>query len=200
MKHEILRYSDDFENQIDQIARLKTINWGLDFDVFRSYVKWNYIDRPHSKQPIIYFVRAGDKIVAMAGVYESTWRIKDAPAHFSALCSADLLILEGYRNRGIYKELANFVLEDLERMGAQHFFSFNATPLNAMISLSRGWKSVGQIKIMKKQFRTIESRAMTLAKKLAGPYARKIIEKGRDRHVLEKERKEQFTKNRYDLS
>jgi hypothetical protein len=36
-----------------------------------------------------------------------------------------------------------------------------------MISLSMGWKSVGQIKIMKKQFQTIESRAMTLAKKLA---------------------------------
>ena len=57
MDHEILKYSDDFENHIDQIARLKTINWGLDFDVFRSYVKWNYIDRPHSKPPIIYFVR-----------------------------------------------------------------------------------------------------------------------------------------------
>ena len=177
MDLEILKYSDDFENQIDQIASLKTINWGLDFDVFRSYVKWNYIDRPHSKQPIIYFVRAGDKIVAMAGVYESTWRIKDAPAHFSALCSSDLLILDEYRNKGIYKKMTDFVLEDLERTGAQHFFSFNATPLNTLISLSRGWKSVGQIKIMKKQFQTIESTAITLAKKLAGPYARKLLRK-----------------------
>lgn len=177
MDLEILKYSDDFENHIDQIARLKTINWGLDFDVFRSYVKWNYIDRPHSKQPIIYFVRAGDKIVAMVGVYESTWRIKNAPAHFNAFCSSDLLILEEYRNKGIYGKMTDFVLEDLERMGAQHFFSFNATPLNTKISLSRGWKSVGQIKIMKKQFRTIESTAMTLAKKLPGPYARKLLRK-----------------------
>jgi hypothetical protein len=175
MDHEILKYSDDFENHIDQIARLKTINWGLDFDVFRSYVKWNYIDRPHSKPPIIYFVRVGGEIVAMRGAYETTWQLKNASAHFSAWCSADLLILEGYRNKGIYGKMTDFVLEDLERMGAQHFFSFNATPLNAMISLSMGWKSVGQIKIMKKQFQTIESRAMTLAKKLAGPYARKLL-------------------------
>ena len=68
-------------------------------------------------------------------------------------------------------------MEDLERMGVQHFFSFNATPLNAMISLSMGWKSVGEIKIIKKQFQRKESRAMALAKKLAGPYARKLLRK-----------------------
>lgn len=197
MNHAILKYSDDFENHLDQIARLKTINWGLDFDIFRSYVKWNYIDRPHSKQPIIYFVRAEDKIVAMAGVYESTWRVKDAPAHFSALCSADVLILEEYRNKGIYGQMTDFVLEDLERMGAQHFFSFNATPLNAMISLSRGWKSVGQIKIMKKQFQTIESRAMTLAKKLAGPYARKLLRKAGIGMILK--RSERNNSQRIDM-
>ncbi|MGH7889563.1 MAG: GNAT family N-acetyltransferase, partial [Thermodesulfobacteriota bacterium] len=197
MKHEILRFSDDFENHIDQIARLKTINWGLDFDVFRSYVKWNYIDRPHSIPPIIYFVRAGDKIVAMAGVYESTWRIKDAPAHFSALCSADVLILEEYRNKGIYGKMTDFVLEDLERMGVQHFFSFNATPLNAMISLSRGWKSVGQIKIMKKQFQTIESRAMSLVKILAGPYTRKLLRKSGIGGLLK--RRERNNSQRIDM-
>lgn len=177
MKHEILKYSDDFENHIDQIARLKTINWGLDFDVFRSYVKWNYIDRPHSKPPIIYFVRAGEEIVAMRGAYETTWQLKGVSARFNALCSADLLILEGYRNKGIYRELADFVMEDLERMGVQHLFSFNATPLNTMISLSMGWKSIGEIKTVTKQFQTGGSKAMELAKKLAGPYARKLLRK-----------------------
>lgn len=177
MDHEILKYSDDFENHIDQIARLKTINWGLDFDVFRSYVKWNYIDRPHSKQPIIYFVRAGDEIVAMRGVYETTWQLKSVSAGFNALCSADLLILEGYRNKGIYKELADFVMEDLDKMGVQCLISINATPLNTMISLSTGWKSIGEIKILKKQFQSRGSNAMALAKKLAGPYARKLLRK-----------------------
>ncbi len=197
MKHEVLKYSDDFENHIDQIARLKTINWGLDFDVFRSYVKWNYIDRPHSKPPIIYFVRAGEEIVAMIGAYETTWQLPGVSASFNALCSADVLILEGYRNKGIYKMMTDFVLEDLERMGAQHFFSFNATPLNTMISLSRGWKSVGQIKIMKKQFQTIESRVMTIAKELAGPYARKLLRKAGIGMILK--RRERSNSQKIDM-
>ncbi len=177
MDYTISKHTEDFESQIDQIARLKTINWGLDFEVFRSYVKWNYIDRPHSKPPIIYFVRAGEEIVAMRGVYETTWQLKSASASYNALCAADLLILKEYRKKGIYKELANFVKRDLDTMGVQYEFSFNATPLNTMISLSMGWKSMGEIKNIKKQFQTSESRVMTLARRLAGPYARKLLRK-----------------------
>ena len=177
MDHVILKYSDDFENHIDQIARLKTINWGLDFNVFRSYVKWNYIDRPHSKPPIIYFVRVGEEIVAMRGVYQTTWQLKSASARFNALCGADLLILEEYRNKGIYKELANFVMDDLDKMGVQYIISFNTTPSNTIISLFMGWKSVGEIKSITKQFQTIGSKGMALAKKLTGPYARKLLRK-----------------------
>lgn len=186
MNREILRYSDDFENHIDQIARLKTINWGLDFDVFRSYVKWNYIDRPHSKPPIIYFVRVGGEIVAMRGAYETTWQLKSASAQFIAWCSADILILEKFRKRGIYGELADFVMEDLAKTGVQYLFSFNATPLNTLISLSRGWKSMGEIKIIKKQFQTVGSRAVALAKKLAAPYAGKILKKTLMNKILKK--------------
>ncbi len=190
MDHVILKYSDDFENHIDEIARLKTINWGLDFDVFRSYVKWNYIDRPHSKPPIIYFVRDGEEVVAMRGAYETTWQLKGASARFNALCSADLLILQEYRNKGIYKELANFVMDDLEKMGVQYFFSFNATPLNTMISLSMGWKSIGEIKIINKQFQSKGSNAIALAKKLAGPYARKLLRKTGINMVLKRRKRD----------
>lgn len=175
MDRKIFKHSDDFESHIDQIARLKTINWGLDFDVFRSYVKWNYIDQPHSKQPIIYFVHAGNEIVAMRGVYESRWRVKGWSECLSALCSADLLILRKYRNKGIYKELASFVMDDLDKIGARYFLGFNATPLNTIISLSAGWKSVGKIRTIKKQFQTKQSRVMGLVKKIADPYAGKLL-------------------------
>lgn len=168
MNYQILRYSEDFEDHVDQIARLKTINWGLDFDVFRSYVKWNYLDRPQPKPPIIYFVRAGEKIVAMRGAYESVWQVKSAGIRFDASISADLLILEEYRNKGIYKELIDFVLEDLRRMGVQYYLSFNATPLSTVIALAHGHKGIGEIGIMKKHFRTDSSRAVDLAKSLAG--------------------------------
>ena len=176
MDYTISKHTEDFESQIDQIARLKTINWGLDFEVFRSYVKWNYIDRPHSRT-IIYFVRAGEEIVAMRGVYETTWQLKSASANYNALCAADLLILKEYRKKGIYKELANFVKRDLDTMGVQYEFSFNPAPLVYMISLSMGWKSMGEIINIKKQFQTSESRVMTLAGRLAGPYARKLLRK-----------------------
>lgn len=197
MDYIIERHSDDFEDCIDQIARLKTSNWGLDFDVFRSYVKWNYIDRPHSRPPIIYFVRAGEEIVAMRGAYETTWQVNNAPARFNVLCSADVLILQDYRNKGIYKKLADFVMEDLDKMGVRYFISFNATPLNTMISLSMGWKSVGRINIMKKQFRTKTSKAVALAKKLAGPYARQLLRKTGMNLILK--RREKNNSQRIDM-
>ncbi len=190
MDRVILKYSDDFENHIDQIARLKTINWGLDLDVFRSYVKWNYIDRPHSKPPIIYFVRDGEEVVAMRGAYETTWQLKSASSRFNALCGADLLILEEYRNKGIYKELADFVMDDLEKMGVQYILSFNATPSNAIISLFMGWKSIGEIKIINKQFQSKGSNAIALAKKLAGPYARKLLRKTGINMILKRRKRD----------
>lgn len=190
MNFEILRYSCDFKDHIDQIARLKTINWGLDFDVFRSYAKWNYLDRPHSNLPLIYFVRVGEEIVAMRGAYETTWQLKSSPDRFCALCSADLLILEEYRNKGIYKEFASFVMGDLCKMGVQYFLSFNASPLNTMISLSTGWKSIGKIKTMKKQFLSNRSRAISAAKHLAGPRAIKFLKKAGLNLILKRRRKD----------
>ncbi len=196
MDYTISKHSEDFESQIDQIARLKTINWGLDFNVFRSYVKWNYIDRPQSKPPIIYFVRVGDAIVAMRGVYQTTWQLKNASARFDALCGADLLILEEYRKKGIYKELANFVKRDLDTMGVQYELSFNPAPLVYMISLSMGWKSMGDFKIIKKQFQTRGSKAMALARKLAGPHAGKLLRKT----GINLRRREKDNSQRIDMS
>ncbi len=177
MEREILRFSDDFGDHIDQIARLKAENWDLDFEVFRSYVKWNYLERLHTKPPVIYFVRAEEEIVAMRAVYETVWRLKDPSSRFSALCSADILILKEYRNKGIYRELESYVMDDLRKMGVEYLFSFNATPLNVMISLSSGWKSMGEIKIIKKQFETKGSTAIAFALKSAGPYVRKLLGK-----------------------
>ncbi|MEW6144885.1 MAG: GNAT family N-acetyltransferase [Thermodesulfobacteriota bacterium] len=175
MKYTISKHSEDFEEQIDQIARLKTLNWGLDFEVFKSYVKWNYIERPHTKPPLIYFARAGDETVAMAGLYETTWQLKSAAASFNALCIADLLIRQEYRGKGIYKQLTNYYKNDLDKMGVEYIFSFNPTPLTTAISLSTGWKSIAENNIMKKQFLKRGFDAIAFARKLAGPYAGKLL-------------------------
>ncbi|MEW6144884.1 MAG: hypothetical protein AB1598_07700 [Thermodesulfobacteriota bacterium] len=195
MNFEISRYSCDSENHIDQIARLKTINWGLDFDVFRSYAKWNYLDRPHSKPPLIYFVRLGEETVAMRGAYETTWQVNNASPRFHAFCSADLLILQEYRNKGLYKEFASYVMEDLCKMGVRYFFSFTATPLNSIISLSIGWKAIGKINVMEKQFQTNRSKAISLAKNLAGPRAIQLLKKARLNLILKRRRKDDPQKN-----
>ena len=195
MNFEISRYSCDSEDHIDQIARLKTINWGLDFEVFRSYAKWNYIDRPHTKPPLIYFVRVGEEVVAMRCAYETAWQVKNASTRFYALCSADLLILQEYRNKGLYKEFANYVMEDLCKMGVQYFFSFTATPLNSIISLSIGWKAIGKINIMKKQFQTNRSKAISLAKNIAGPRSIKLLKKAGLNLILKRRRKENSQRN-----
>jgi len=175
MNLEITRHSDDFEDQIGRMARLKTANWGLDPDVFRSYVKWNYADRPESVRPIVYFASSGGETIAMRAIYETSWRVKGGAGRHQILCSGDLLILEAHRGRGIYRELTGFVMDDLANSGAGYLLSMNPTPRNAAISLSSGWKGLGEIAPMKKEFRTPGRKALELVRKIAEPHARKLL-------------------------
>jgi hypothetical protein len=85
------------------------------------------------------------------------------------------LILQEYRGKGIFKQLTNYYKEDLDKMGVEYIFSFNPTPLNTTISLSRGWKSIAKINIMKKQYLKRGFDAIAIARKLAGPYAGKLL-------------------------
>ncbi len=169
MQYTITRYSENFENHIDQIAELKATNWDLDVDLFRAYIKWNYIDRPNSNPPILYLARSEEGVIAMRGFYESKWRLGNSSKSFHSLSPADFLIKQQYRNTGLYSKMLNYTAQDLEDSDYPYFFNFNATPTNLIGCLSTGWKSIGRIKSIHKQ--------IPLKDPLPVKYAKSILRK-----------------------
>lgn len=173
MQYTITKHSDDFENHIDQIAELKATNWDIDVDLFRAYIKWNYIDRPDSNPPILYLARSEEGVIAMRGFYESKWQLGNSSKSFHSLSPADFLIKQQYRNTGLYSEMLNHTTQDLEDSGYPYLFNFNATPTNLIGCLSTGWKSIGRIKSIQKQIPLKDSAPVKYAKsilKKAGIY------------------------------
>lgn len=191
MKPTISKYSEDFENHINEIAELKAQNWDLGTDKFKRYIRWNYIERPHSKPPILYIARSGDEIIGIRGFYESNWRIGPVKL-FSSLTPADFLIKHEYRNTGIYHQMLSHIDKDIEQSNYPYLFNFNATPVNLLGCLSTGWKSIGKINSINKRF---DSRYVGFAKSVlrkAGIYstakslAHKFYKTKNNSEILEK--------------
>lgn len=149
MKYEIVKYNSIYD---DQICTLEKELWSQDLKVNKSYLKWKYFENPYSDSPKLYLVLLGGKLIALRGMYETRWQLGDPEENFIALCGADLVIHPEYRNVGILNELMNFIINDLHDLGYIYMFSFSASPVTLISSLAMGWKSIGRINIMRKNF------------------------------------------------
>ena len=149
MNYEIVKYDPIYN---DQICELEKEIWSPDSNVNRSYLQWKYFDNPHADSPKIYLVLYEGVVIAVRGMYETRWQLGTSDESFIALCAADLVIHKDYRNKGLYSELMNFARNDLYGLGYQYLFSFSAGPASLINSLALGWKSIGKIRVMSKEF------------------------------------------------
>lgn len=149
MNYEMVKYDSIYN---DQICTIEKELWSPDFNVNQSYLQWKYFENPYTELPKIYLALKDDKLVAVRGMCETKWQAGNSTESFIAPCAADLCILPEYRNKGLYTELMKFVINDLRDMGYEYIFNFSANPANLISSLAMGWKSIGRIKIMRKEF------------------------------------------------
>lgn len=136
----------------DQICELEKEIWSPDLTVNKSYLQWKYFDNPLTDSPKIYMALHEGKVIAVRGMYETRWQLGKSAESFIALCAGDLVIHREYRNRGLYTKLMNFVMNDLYGLGYRYLFSFSAGPPNLINSLATGWKSIGRIRTVHKEF------------------------------------------------
>lgn len=146
MDYEIIRYEEKYN---DEICEFQKPLWTADSNLNKNYFKWKYFENPVSESPKIYLVLRAGKLIAFRGLQDMHWQIGGTPNHFIALSSMDLHIQEDHRNKGIYTNLMNFVLRDLNEMGYRYIFNFSAGTVNLLNSLAMGWKSIGEIHTMK---------------------------------------------------
>lgn len=165
MDYEIINYDEKYD---DEIYEFQKPLWTADFNLNRNYFRWKYIDNPVSESPQIYLVLSAGKLIAFRGMHDMHWQIGGTPNRFIALSSTDLHIHQDYRNEGIYTNLMNFVLRDLNEKGYRYIFNFSAGNVNYINSLAMGWKSIGDIHTIKmtKKIQRNEPSAIKFARRM----------------------------------
>ena len=163
MDYEIINYDEKYD---DEIYEFQKQLWTADFNLNKNYFRWKYIENPVSDSPKIYLVLSAGKLIAFRGMHDMHWQIGGTPNRFIALSSTDLHIHQDYRNKGIYTNLMNFVLRDLNEKGYRYIFNFSAGNVNYINSLAMGWKSIGRIKVLNKTYPRKELSTVTIAKKI----------------------------------
>ncbi len=158
MNYEIIRYEDKYN---DQICELEKELWSSDLNVNKSYLRWKYFHNPYSAPSIVYIVLHEGKVIGVRGMYATKWRLGNDSDTFIALCGGDTVIHPGYRGKGVYIELTNFIRDDLYTLGCSYIFNFSANPGTLITSLAIGWKSIGRIKTI-----SIESYKRMVIRKL----------------------------------
>ena len=149
MNYEIVKFDSVYT---DQTCELEKEIWSQDLNVNKSYLQWKYFENPYSDSPKLYLALLEGNVIAVRGMYETKWQLGTSDESFIALCASDFVIHPNYRNKGIYTELMNFIKNDLYGSGYQYLFSFSAGPANLINSLAMGWKSIGRIGILSREF------------------------------------------------
>ena len=147
MSYRIVNYDPVYN---DQICELEKDLWSRDFHTNESYLQWKYLESPYLHPPILYLALHNEKLIAVRGFYE--WLFGQNEDSFTALCSADLVIHPEYRSKGLYPELMDFIMSDLHDQGYPYVLSFSAGPTALINALALGWKVIGRMKSMRKQF------------------------------------------------
>ena len=146
MSYDIVKYDPIYT---DQICELEKEIWSPDPDVNKSYLQWKYIDNPYSDTPKVYLAVSEGRVIAARGMYDSKWQLGNVV--FTAPCAGDTVIHPDYRNNAVYRDLTNFLKNDLYELGHRYLFSFSAGPATLLHSLAIGWKSIGRIRMMSRE-------------------------------------------------
>jgi hypothetical protein len=87
----------------------------------------------------------------MRGFYASLWETGIPPRQFAVLVADDLLVREGYRNRGLVKRVMQAAYEDLRNVKEDYLLNLSGGALTVLGSLAMGWRSIGFLEPMRRR-------------------------------------------------
>lgn len=163
MNYEIIYYDSRYD---DQIYRILREIWGSNYKANGAYFRWRYIEKPDSDKTDIYLVVEGDKLIAFRGFNKTDWQIGEGQDIFKAIVATDIAILPEYRNQGIYQPLMKLAMRELREKGYQYLLNFSPSPITYISCLSMGWKCLGTIKSLQKEFVNAEPSVISGLKKV----------------------------------
>ena len=109
-----------------------------------AYLTWKYLKNPYLPDPLIYVVRSEGRVVAMRGMYGTSWVVPGTDRPQVIPCSADTAIAPEHRSTGLFADLTDFMVAGLVERGYRHVINMGATPANHVASIvNLGWRKVG---------------------------------------------------------
>ena len=140
--YRVVRYEPGLRSAV---CRLQQLHWSPNPEVNSAYFAWKYERNPYLREPHVYIAMHGDEPVGMRGVYGARWQIGRALRPFDAPCAADLLIAPEHRDRGVFTDIMDYAIADLQAESVQWLFNLSAGATTRIGSLALQWRAAGQI-------------------------------------------------------
>ena len=129
---------------LDHVARLQQQLRGGSRSDNRAYLTWKYLENPYLTDPLLYIARHRDRVVGMRGMYGTSWLVPGLDHPQVLPCAADTGISPDHRDSGLFADLTDFALADLNNRGFPYVINMSATPANYVTSImTMGWRKVG---------------------------------------------------------
>lgn len=162
MTYEIVKYRSDLKGEV---LKHLSVMWGPNHSVYEAQFAWKYERNPFQREPLLYLVLSGGRVVGMRGMCGTKWEAGAQGCHFDIPCVGDLSIDPHHTNRGLISKIVRFALEDLRQRGAEYVFNTSPGPVTFLNSLAMGWRTIGPLQLVSRKF-TKESRTEKLRKML----------------------------------
>jgi hypothetical protein len=140
MSYHFKRYQPKYK---DEIVHLQSALWGPDLALNSAYLSWKYEENPYINQPLIYLALQNERVVGMRGLCGAQWEIGRTGQSVVLPCAGDTVIAQEHRNRGLLRQLLQFMHTDTALTAFPYMLNFSATAPVYFCSLSEGWRVIG---------------------------------------------------------
>ncbi len=141
MSYKLQRYTP---NLWRQICRVHKCLGGRAAVVPPAFLDWKYLRNPFLEQPLIYLALSGSRVVGMRAVFGTCWETGIDSQNVVLPVFSDTGLVPEHRDRGLYRELSDYAVEDLRSRGFSHVLSFTPNANNYVVSvMTMGWRPLG---------------------------------------------------------
>jgi hypothetical protein len=144
-----------------------------------AYLTWKYLKNPYLTDPLVFVVRSEGKVVAMRGIYGTSWIVPGTDKPQTIPCSADTAIAPEHRSAGLFADLTEFMESGLADRGYRYVINMGATPANHVASIvNLRWQKVGSYEPLVRSTRSVGTagppQATARTASLADPLLRRL--------------------------
>ncbi|UCG12314.1 MAG: hypothetical protein JSU72_17735 [Deltaproteobacteria bacterium] len=140
-KYTIQRFTPDLHGQVCQLQKHL---WGSPTKLNPAYLDWKHLRNPYIPEPLIYLALYEGHVVGMRAMFGACWEAGEYTDKSMLPCAADTVIEPDYRDRGLFQELSDYVMDDLRRQNYRQILNFSSSHANYVVSvLTMGWRPMG---------------------------------------------------------